>query len=958
MTQKAKILVVDPIFRGSRLFYSWMAWDAYKRAGFEPVVVTRRDYDTPQLAEFFKQPITPVADLVLPDGFWYGKLTVEQIETLVDSVLKTAAGDDRVHVHFSGLNEVFPEILQVLAAKAGADAGRLTFSFVEYDARFVVAPTSNWAPKADAIKAFMKVFPDSRFFLLDDRFETVTQSDATKGLVFLPDPAPMEADEIAAAQAASAKSKLWVDSDRLRIVGVGRQNKRKGLTDVIRASRLIDGIADGIGVYLSGPLDDSDADKRGELTALNNARRLHWRDEYVAEDEIRRVYRDSDYVMMPYDKSFEGSSGVFAYAAAFGKPMIGTDHGVVGHRIREHGLGFVYPAGDGRELSDLLISLPRPGTPEYDRLAANVQTYFSTHNIDIFRKTLVGETTRTIEAKVTTTKTTAEPVAASTATVVSAVPAAPVPLPVPASAEPVARNIQKAIEDLLGQPGGVEYKQILLLDTSVASKNMGDHIIMDSVRRLLRFFFPHALFVNVPTHEYMGTEGLKLLAQADHAFVCGTNLLCSNADDYKQWKLRGSDAFVLSNLTLLGVGWWQYQDAANPYTAFLYNQILSKTGFHSTRDGYTQAKLDEMGISKVINTCCPTTWFLTRRHQARLPKERQDKAVFTFTDYNKNAARDGAVLKTLLKMYKEVYVWLQGTGDFAYAKELGIPGIRFIAPTVDAYDEFLTSTPCDYIGTRLHAGIRALQKGRNALILAVDNRALEIARDVNLPVIARDDAKAFEEAMAAPWNINIRVPYDRIATWGRQFGLPASFDLEYMLDHALYGDVSSPQVEQDQQVKGTIYLASQYRSDTYAHYYTTFYDFEDGISMSLKLFRYGDMSGFEFRPKENSAKDSSAFFKQMNTGMPFQTDENGEFIRVFANSKTKQLSAGGGLKGVTPSFVGKINRLLDAIRDLKSPASIELAKNMSDQPAAFQFLNEVAAAFEEVPLPMPGLEAA
>ena len=958
MTQKAKILVVDPIFRGSRLFYSWMAWDAYKRAGYEPVVVTRKDYDTPQLAEFFKEPIKPVADLVLPEGFWYGKLSIDQIEALVASVLKTAAGEARAHVHFSGLNEVFPEILQVLMAKARGDAGRLSFSFVEYDARFVVSPSENWGPKAAAIRAFMTVFPDSRFFLLDDRFAGVPPSDATKGLIFLPDPAPMEADEIAEAQAGSQKSSLWVDSDRLRVVGVGRQNKRKGLVDVIRASRLIDGIADGIGIYLSGPLDASDADKRGELTALNNAKRLHWRDEYVAEDEIRRVYRDADYVMMPYDKSFEGSSGVFAYAAAFGKPMVGTDHGVVGHRIREHGLGFVYPAGDGRELSDLLVSLPRPGTPEYDRLAANVRAYFSTHNIDIFRKTLVGETTRTLEVKVTGKTAAPSPARPVTAVAPAAKPPAPVPAPIAADATTGGHNVQKAIEELLERPGGVDYKQILLLDTSVASKNMGDHIIMDSVRRLLRFFFPHALFVNVPTHEYMGTEGLKLLAQADHAFVCGTNLLCSNADDYKQWKLRGSDAFVLSNLTLLGVGWWQYQDAANPYTAFLYNQILSKTGFHSTRDGYTQAKLDEMGISKVINTCCPTTWFLTRRHQARLPKERQDKAVFTFTDYNKNAARDGAVLKTLLKMYKEVHVWLQGTGDFAYAKELGIPGIKFIAPTVDAYDEFLTSTACDYIGTRLHAGIRALQKGRNALILAVDNRALEIARDVNLPVIARDDAQAFEDAMASPWNINIRVPYDRIATWGRQFGLPANFDLEYMLDHALYGDVTSPHAEPEAQVKGTIYLASQYKSDTYSHFYTTFYDFEDGISMSLKLFRYGDMSGFEFRPKENSAKASGEFYRQMNTGMPFQTDENGEFIRVFANPKTRQLSAGGGMNGVTPAFVGKINRLMDAIRDLKSPASIELAKGMTDQPAAFTFLSEVAAAFEEVPLPVPGLAAA
>ena len=34
-------LIVDPIFRGSRLFYSWMAFEAFQSAGFEPRILTR-----------------------------------------------------------------------------------------------------------------------------------------------------------------------------------------------------------------------------------------------------------------------------------------------------------------------------------------------------------------------------------------------------------------------------------------------------------------------------------------------------------------------------------------------------------------------------------------------------------------------------------------------------------------------------------------------------------------------------------------------------------------------------------------------------------------------------------------------------------------------------------------------------------------------------------------------------
>ena len=52
------------------------------------------------------------------------------------------------------------------------------------------------------------------------------------------------------------------------------------------------------------------------------------------------------------------------------------------------------------------------------------------------------------------------------------------------------------------------------------------------------------------------------------------------------------------------------------------------------------------------------------------------------------------------------------------------------------------------VGTRLHAGIRALQKGNQALILSVDNRATEINKDINIPVISRFDLAQIEIALS------------------------------------------------------------------------------------------------------------------------------------------------------------------------------------------------------------------
>ena len=54
----------------------------------------------------------------------------------------------------------------------------------------------------------------------------------------------------------------------------------------------------------------------------------------------------------------------------------------------------------------------------------------------------------------------------------------------------------------------------------------------------------------------------------------------------------------------------------------------------------------------------------------------------------------------------------------------------------------MANTEFDYVGTRLHAGILALNYRKRTLIIAVDNRAAEMKTDINLPVIARGDLES------------------------------------------------------------------------------------------------------------------------------------------------------------------------------------------------------------------------
>ncbi|HJR34009.1 MAG TPA: hypothetical protein VJ817_03625, partial [Gemmatimonadales bacterium] len=86
----------------------------------------------------------------------------------------------------------------------------------------------------------------------------------------------------------------------------------------------------------------------------------------------------------------------------------------------------------------------------------------------------------------------------------------------------------------------------------------------------------------------------------------------------------------------------------------------------------------------------------------------------------------------------------------------------------------LTSArPLDYVGNRLHAGIRSLQKGRRAIILEIDNRATEMGRDVGLPTVERTNFERLEQMIVEPLAIRVRPPLGEIARWKSQFGSPA-----------------------------------------------------------------------------------------------------------------------------------------------------------------------------------------
>lgn len=309
-----------------------------------------------------------------------------------------------------------------------------------------------------------------------------------------------------------------------------------------------------------------------------------------------------------------------------------------------------------------------------------------------------------------------------------------------------------------------------LLDTSINTDNRGDEIIMHYCRRALDEVFSEKTFVRVPTHSIPDQETLEELKLCREKIICGTNILSCALEYTNLWKLPDRiEAYA--GCILMGAGWGFYSEKTSWYTRLFYRNILSKSGIHSVRDRYTLKKLQEAGVPNVIYTGCPTMWALTPELCREIPCEKRNKVVFTVTSYDLNDL-DQETVEILCRNYEKVYAWPQGKNDREYIQRLtvGKKNVVLLEESLRAYRELLEEEEVDYVGTRLHGGVMALNLKRRTIIIAVDNRAAEIGKDTGLPFLYRREiSEKLETRICTAWETKIEMPLRNIELWKRQF---------------------------------------------------------------------------------------------------------------------------------------------------------------------------------------------
>ena len=185
--------------------------------------------------------------------------------------------------------------------------------------------------------------------------------------------------------------------------------------------------------------------------------------------------------------------------------------------------------------------------------------------------------------------------------------------------------------------------------------------------------------------------------------------------------------------------------------------------------------LKSIGINNVLNTNCLTMWGLDEKCKL-IPHNKSQQAIITITA-NENKTRiaaDQYMINCVLRNYSQVYFWPQGDGDVEYMEKICKSDVKekvtFIGKSLEEYTNILNLTELDYIGTRLHGGIYAMQNNKRSIVIAIDNRAREIHRDTGIPIIEYTDIyEKLEGMIQSEWITDITLNTKEIEQWKKSF---------------------------------------------------------------------------------------------------------------------------------------------------------------------------------------------
>ena len=199
----------------------------------------------------------------------------------------------------------------------------------------------------------------------------------------LADPYP----ENFSADRATARKQFNLPDEKFVLLFYGGGYKRKGLHLVAEA--MLTMTAPNKAFLLCAGLQPKDEPLARDLEKLRAQSRAEIVNRYVSAEEEKQLFAACDAVLLPYIRH-QGTSGILSRAAGAGKPAIASAENLIGHVVREYGMGLLFASGNVPELQIAIERVASANANELSKWQTGAQAYAKNCSRAAFRSALVA----------------------------------------------------------------------------------------------------------------------------------------------------------------------------------------------------------------------------------------------------------------------------------------------------------------------------------------------------------------------------------------------------------------------------------------------------------------------------------------------------------------------------------------------------------------------------------------
>jgi glycosyltransferase involved in cell wall biosynthesis len=171
--------------------------------------------------------------------------------------------------------------------------------------------------------------------------------------VVVPDPLPDPIDLPGPAPSKQeCRARLGLPQERIVLLFFGTLRADKGPDVLLKTAHLLP--PEVLVVFAGTPMKSLPLDWEQEVRTQELHARVRLDLGHVPNELVDVYLRAADAIVLPYRRSFLGTSGVLQRAAGAQKPVIATDVGEIGDLVRRYGLGVVAAPEDPRQLASAI----------------------------------------------------------------------------------------------------------------------------------------------------------------------------------------------------------------------------------------------------------------------------------------------------------------------------------------------------------------------------------------------------------------------------------------------------------------------------------------------------------------------------------------------------------------------------------------------------------------------------